>query len=166
MTIKNDDPVSFDLTSRLSKIPANTFIHHIFPYFTAWELFRLRGVCKEWLSYVKDSWHSTFKREMYIQLLACEFCKDIEFYYKCIQLRNPFFQKLSLLMHALIEIIEWNTLTEALATNTINFALKRVLLVFLRLLGEDIKMDRINDLTEEVWEEQKSKIPSLKEKVT
>ena len=62
-------------------------------------------------------------------------------------------------MHALIEIIEWNTLTEALLTNSINFALKRVLLVFLKLLGEDIKMDRINDLTEEVWEQHKNKIP-------
>ncbi len=39
---------------------------------------------------------------MFVQLLACEFCKDIEFYYKTIQLRNPFFQKLSLLIHALI----------------------------------------------------------------
>jgi len=44
---------------------------------------------------------------MFVQLLACEFCKDIEFYYKTIQLRNPFFQKLSLLIHALIEIIQW-----------------------------------------------------------
>ena len=48
---------------------------------------------------------------MYIQLLAGEFCKDIEFFYKCIQLRNPFFQKLSLLLHALIDIIEWDSIT-------------------------------------------------------
>jgi hypothetical protein len=42
---------------------------------------------------------------MFIQLLAIEFYKDIEFFYKCIQLRNPFFQKISLFLRALIEII-------------------------------------------------------------
>ena len=166
MTIKNEDPVSYDLTSRVSKIPSNCYTHHIFPYLTAWELFRVRGVCKEWQSNVKETWHSTFKREMYVQLLACEFCKDIEFYYKCIQLRNPFFQKLSLLMHALIEIIEWNFLTEALATNSISFSLKRVLLVLMKLMGEEIKMDHINDMTEEVWEQNKEKVNTLKERVT
>jgi hypothetical protein len=62
MTIKNDDPVLYDLTSNVSKVPSNLFIHHIFPYLTAWELFRARSVCKEWLGLVKDSWHSTFKR--------------------------------------------------------------------------------------------------------
>ena len=77
MTIQNNDAVSYDLTSRMSKVPPALFTSHIFPYLTAWELFRVRQVCKEWLSYVKDSWHSTFKREMYIQLLAGEFCKDI-----------------------------------------------------------------------------------------
>ena len=77
MTIKNDDPVSYDTTSNLRKVPSSLFISHVFPYLTATELFKARSVCKEWLSHVKDSWHSTFKREMYIQLLAGEFCKDI-----------------------------------------------------------------------------------------
>jgi hypothetical protein len=62
MTIKNDDLVSYDLTSQLAKIPSSMFVSHIFPYLTAWELFRARSVCKEWYGYVKDSWHSTFKR--------------------------------------------------------------------------------------------------------
>lgn len=70
MTIKNDDPVSYDLTSQVSKVPSSLFTHHVFPYLTALELFRVRSTCKEWLGLVKDSWHSTFKREMYTQLLA------------------------------------------------------------------------------------------------
>ena len=36
MTIKNDDPVQFDLTSQLARVPSSTFVHHIFPYLTAW----------------------------------------------------------------------------------------------------------------------------------
>lgn len=35
MTIKNDDPVSYDLTSRVSQVPSNLFVHHVFPYLTA-----------------------------------------------------------------------------------------------------------------------------------
>lgn len=62
MTIKNDDPVQYDLTSQLARVPNTTIVHHIFPYLTAWELFRARSVCKEWLGLVKDSWHATFKR--------------------------------------------------------------------------------------------------------
>lgn len=30
MTIKNDDPVQFDYTSKLSKVPASLFTRHIF----------------------------------------------------------------------------------------------------------------------------------------
>jgi hypothetical protein len=102
MTIKNEDEMCFDRTSVLRNVSGDLYTHHIFPYLTAVELFKVRGVCKEWMENVKEAWHSTFKREMFIQLMACEFCKEIEFYYKLIQLRNPFFQKVSLLMHALL----------------------------------------------------------------
>lgn len=46
MTIKNNDPISYDLASNLAKIPASIFINHIFPFLTAHELFRCRNVCK------------------------------------------------------------------------------------------------------------------------
>ena len=72
---------------------------------------------------------------MFVQLLACEFCKDIEFYYKTIQLRNPFFQKLSLLIHALIEIINWETANNMISSNNLPLQLKRVLMIILRLIG-------------------------------
>lgn len=77
LTIKNDDPLFQDTTSIVSRVPKELFIHHILPYFGAQELFNLRGVCKEWESYVKDAWHNCFRREMYTQLLASELCKDI-----------------------------------------------------------------------------------------
>lgn len=72
---------------------------------------------------------------MFIQLLACEFCKDIEFYYKMIQLRNPFFQKLSLLIHALVEIVQWDNLILAITNNTISLQMKRVVIIILKLTG-------------------------------
>jgi len=35
MTIKNDDPVAYDLTSSVAKVPSNIFVNHIFAYLTA-----------------------------------------------------------------------------------------------------------------------------------
>lgn len=71
MTIKNDDELSFDRSSVLSRVSSDLFIHKICPYLTAVELFKARAVCKEWMENVKEAWHSTFKREMFIQLMAC-----------------------------------------------------------------------------------------------
>ena len=85
---------------------------------------------------------------MFVQLLACEFCKDIEFFYKLIQLRNPFFQKLSLLIHALIEIISWDVIANNIASNTINLQMKRVLMILLRLMGEQLPFTNLNSITD------------------
>jgi hypothetical protein len=35
MTIKNDDPVNYDLTSSIRKIPSEMYVQHIFPYLRA-----------------------------------------------------------------------------------------------------------------------------------
>ena len=53
MTIKNEDPISYDLTSQISKVPSALMVNHLFPFLTAHELFRVRSVCKEWLRDVK-----------------------------------------------------------------------------------------------------------------
>ena len=71
MIIKNNDPYYIDNVSILRNVPSDLYINHIFPYLAASELFQMRAVCKEWLEGVKESWHATFKREMFIQLLAC-----------------------------------------------------------------------------------------------
>lgn len=101
---------------------------------------------------------------MYIQLLAGEFCKDIQFFYKCIQLRNPFFHKLSLLLHALIQIIEWSSVTQAVQQNRLGAPCKRVILVLLKLLGDEITINAYNDLNDQLWNAHKHKVPILKDK--
>ena len=166
LTIKNDDPVFKDTTSRLSVLPRELFVHHVMTYFTAFELFGLRGVCKEWEGYVKEAWHGSFKREMFSQLLAAEFCKDIEFCYKLLQMRNPFYQKLSLLLHALIEIIQWENITTALETDNVPWCLKRILLVLLMLLGVKLPIPNLNAITETVWNTHKHLLTDLKARVS
>jgi hypothetical protein len=79
-----------------------------------------------------------------------------------LQLRNPFYQKLSLLLHALIEIIQWENVTSAIETNTISLPLKRVLILLLKLLGENIPMSHFNDITEALWEQNKAKALNIK----
>lgn len=113
---------------------------------------------------MKEAWHATFKREMFVQLLACEFCKDIEFFYKTIQLRNPFFQKLSLLIHALIEIIQWENVYQSIRDNTLTLQLKRILIIILRLTGEDIPLTTLSNINEEFFNLHKHQLMNLKER--
>ena len=113
---------------------------------------------------MREAWHATFKREMYTQLLACEFCKDIEFFYKTIQLRNPFFQKLSLLIHALIEVIQWDTVYQAINANTLTLQTKRILLIILRLTGEAIELPTLNAINDAFFDQHKGKLLNLKER--
>jgi hypothetical protein len=162
MTIKSEDPYHFDNVSQFRKVPQETFVSHIFPYLTASELFMCRSVCREWFDYVKESWHATFKREMFIQLLACEFCKDIEFFYKTIQLRNPFFQKISLLIHALIEIINWEIVGNLIRTNTLSLHMKKLLVILLRLIGEEIPLTNLNALNDAFYDQHKEKLTNIK----
>ena len=53
MTIKNDDELSYDRSSVLQNVSSDLFIHRIFPYLAAVELFKSRAVCKEWMENVK-----------------------------------------------------------------------------------------------------------------
>lgn len=62
MTIINEDPLFFDRDSTVSSIPSDLFVQHVFPFLPASELFRVRGVCKEWMESVREAWHATFKR--------------------------------------------------------------------------------------------------------
>lgn len=103
---------------------------------------------------------------MFIQLLACEFCKDIEFFYKLIQLRNPFFQKFSLLIHALIEIIQWENVYESIRANNLTIQLKRIMIIILRLIGQPIDLPPLNAINDAFFDLHKSKLFNLKEKVT
>jgi hypothetical protein len=50
--------------------------------------------------------------------------------------------------------------------NRINGPLKRVLLVLMKLLGEEIGIGGFGDLTEELWEMHKHKVEGLQQRTT
>ena len=68
-------------------------------------------------------------------------------------------------MHALIEIIQWDKLNESISNNTIIPQLKKVLIILLKLLGEDIVAPNLNAITEEMWLQHKDKILTLKQRI-
>jgi hypothetical protein len=69
---------------------------------------------------------------------------------------------LSLLIHALIEIIQWDTVYQSIQTNTLTLQLKRILLIILRLTGEQIPLTSLNALNEAFFEQHKHKLLNLK----
>lgn len=103
--VKSGEVVNYDQTSYCHKISHQMFQDHIFPYFSAFELFKFRGVSKEWREMVRGIWHKIFKREMMEQLLAADLCKEIEKEFRLVHLRNPFRQRMALLLKAIIDLI-------------------------------------------------------------
>jgi hypothetical protein len=54
---------------------------------------------------------------------------------------------------------------EEIIGNRVSLPLKRVLLVLLKLIGEDIAINTFNDLTQEMWELHREKMDNLQQKV-
>lgn len=50
-------------------------------------------------------------------------------------------------MHALLEIIQWDKLNDSISNNTIVPQLKKVLIILLKLLGENIVLPNLNSIT-------------------
>lgn len=51
--------------SRFNDVTSFIMIKHIFPFFSALELFRMRGVCGEWKDLVRETWHFIFRRDIF-----------------------------------------------------------------------------------------------------
>ena len=62
------------ILDRLSPIMFQNFV---MTYFSADELFKLRGVCRSWRVMITNIWHNIFQREMFHQLLATDLFKEV-----------------------------------------------------------------------------------------
>ncbi|KRW98407.1 F-box domain [Pseudocohnilembus persalinus] len=136
VVIKNSDRIKYDYTSKLSKIPHSILQNHIFPYLTGFELFKLRGVSKEWAYMIKEVWHKAFKREMFEQLMAADLCKEIDQEFKLVSFRDPFRQKLMILMKAIYDIIDFEQLNIQINSSEITVQQKKIITSALKLLGK------------------------------
>lgn len=69
------------------------------------------------------------------------------------------------MLHALIEIIQWDSVVTSITSNSISMPLKRVLIVLLKLIGEDIPLNHFNEITEVLWQQQIPKALNIRQKV-
>jgi hypothetical protein len=68
------------------------------------------------------------------------------------------------LIHALIEIIQWDSVYLAIQTNNLTLQLKRILIIILRLTGEPIPLTNLNAINDAFFDQYKSKMMNLKER--
>jgi hypothetical protein len=63
--VRSCDKVNYEGVSLFSKVPSWIFRENILSFFSAFDLFKMRGVNREWSEMVRQMWHKTFKREMF-----------------------------------------------------------------------------------------------------
>lgn len=68
------------------------------------------------------------------QILVEDRNQEIDMLYLCVQLRVPFFKKLNLLLQAIVELIDWESITEMVNSQTVCLTLKRVLMLLLKYI--------------------------------
>ena len=110
MIVKSDEVIETDTTSYFKKVPYFIMKESVLKCFTAFELFKLRGVSKEWNEMVRSCWSRAFKREMKEQLIAADLTREIEIHIKYIQMRNLFYHKIAVLLKTFSEIIDYEKL--------------------------------------------------------
>ncbi|EAR92087.2 hypothetical protein TTHERM_00106880 (macronuclear) [Tetrahymena thermophila SB210] len=151
--IKSCEHIKYDKSSLCSKIPHFIFKEHIFPFLSSVELFRVRSVSPEWRELVREVWHKTFKRDMQEQLLATDLCKEIEAQFKLMHIRNPFFQKLNLLIRAMVDVINWEEFEKKSIENKLSQTEKKIVVSLLRIIGYNIlDYENINQFEEEEYD--------------
>lgn len=62
--MKTSEQYIADTASMFKSVPHMVIGNNIFSFLTALELFKLRGVSREWREIIRSSWSKIFKREM------------------------------------------------------------------------------------------------------
>ena len=150
------------------RIPWHLLRTHLFPYFTAVELFKLRLVSQQWKTIISGMWHSIFKREMYTQFLMTNFTREIEKNFKLLSVRQPIAKKFFVYATTLSEMIKWDEVID-LCNQETPFQKKAKLLVVTMMKLMDYKSVPIPKLSEfdaVTWFQVESLLPeNFKERV-
>lgn len=153
-------------TSIIDRVPTDVLQNHIFVYFNSLDLFKLREVCSEWRDIIRSTWHLIFKREMMEQVIAADLCNDIEMNFKLMNIKSMFYHKFGILMKAITELIDWDTLKLTLDNPEVDYRAKYLVLSYYKMIGSEVGLDKIVDYNDEVWENFKGiAIEGLKDNV-
>jgi len=147
---------------RPAQIPWHILRTHLFPYFTAVELFNLRLVNQQWKSIISGMWHSIFKREMYTQFLMTNFTREIEKNFKLLSVRQPIAKKFFVYATTLSEMVKWDEVM-TLCLQESNYQKKARLLVTTLLKLTDfrsIPLAKLQDFDEVTWSQVQAHMPA------
>lgn len=151
-----------------AQIPWHILRTHLFPYFTAVELFNLRLMNQQWKSIISGMWHSIFKREMYTQFLMTNFTREIEKNFKLLSVRQPIAKKFFVYATTLSEMVRWDEIM-MLCLQDSNYQKKaRLLLTTLLKLTNfrSIPLAKLQDFDEVTWSQVQAHMPeNLKDHV-
>ena len=146
--VKSCEEVVYEKQSVCHRVPQWIMKEHVFSYFSAFELFKLRGVNREWLEMVRSMYHKTFKREMFEQLMAADLCNEIEKEYMLFTLRNSFRQRIHQIMQAVYDLIQWDLLDSQILDGTIGIREEQILYCILKILGktEELRLPNLQNI--------------------
>ena len=135
--VKSDEQIQIDSCSFFKKVPYFIMKQNILKCFSAFELFKLRGINKEWNELVRSCWSRAFKREMKEQLIAADLTREIEINIKYIQMRNLFYHKIAVLLKTFSEIIDYEKIKLQIENNTIERVVIKILVYIISISNPD-----------------------------
>lgn len=149
--------------SGYSFLPSHILRSHLFPYFTAVELFKLRLVSPTWKSIIAQMWHSIFKREMYTQFLVTNFTREIEKSFKLLAVRQPIAQKFYVYATTISEMIDWNELRVLWEKEGPSQKKTKLLITTLMKLieHEAVPLKKLQEFDEVTWFQVQSALPGV-----
>ncbi|CAD8165441.1 unnamed protein product [Paramecium octaurelia] len=142
--IKSDDTDYIRVlneNSILKMIPSLLLTRHIFPFLSAFELFKIREVCGWFKEQVKKAWPIVFKREMFEQLLARDLAKNIYTVLSLQTLKGTLYFKVQNLIEAIIQAIQWEKVEEALQQEQMDINIYRPLIALLSLFNKQHEIE-------------------------
>ncbi|CAK73629.1 unnamed protein product (macronuclear) [Paramecium tetraurelia] len=142
--IKSDDADYIRVlneNSILKMLPSLLLTRHIFPFLSAFELFKIREVCGWFKEQVKKAWPIVFKREMFEQLLARDLAKNIYTVLSLQTLKGTLYFKVQNLIEAIIQAIQWEKVEEALQQEQMDINIYRPLIALLSLFNKQHEIE-------------------------
>ena len=134
-------------------LPWHLLKGHLFPFFTAVELFHYRLVSPLWKEIISGMWHSIFKREMYTQFLVTNFTREIEKSFKLLAVRQPIAQKFFIYATSLSEMINWaEVLQLAREEGRLQKKARLLLTTLMKLMNhQSLLISRLSEYDQMTW---------------
>ncbi len=165
LTIKpQTDIFKTNQTSYITKFPGTIWRRDILTYFSAYELFKLRGVSKMFREYVREIWLRIYQREMLEQLITADLCGDVDAQTKMLSIRRPFYHKFGICLKAILELLDWDALKNTMFDFNVQPRIQYLFLALYSLLNFPINIESPQEIVgSQLWEQMKDSFDQIQE---